>query len=353
MITGMPLKEGWIMFESSERIRPTRRWICFSRRNREKNADRILKAKWKDGLRPLIGLHPTGSGSYKWWPKEYFATLAQALIERHQARLVIFSSRKEAAVARSIAENLGEDVLLAEGQYDLLDVAALMKKCRLFVANDSGLLHMALALEIPTLALIGADSPLRIGPYQVSNSACLYKKEEVCQELRCLNQGCRDNRCLKAISPEEVLAVIENRFKENLLNPNDPRDVTSMKNCFRRTMNAERHFRIRIKVNRHVEKRPLEEKDGFISVLVFGTMDPFCPGGLKDFSESFPFFPSLGPYYRGPGDHPWPGGLFLGPSDGFKQADPLAQDTHRLAFDFLAGLCLCFASLGGQSGVQF
>ena len=188
----------------------------------EKNADLILKAKWKDGLRPLIGLHPTGSGSYKWWPKEYFATLAQALIERHQTRLVIFSSHKEAAVARSIAENFGEDVLLAHGQYDLLEVAALMQKCRLFVANDSGLLHMALALELPTLALIGADNPLRIGPYLVSNSDCLYKKEEVCQELHCLNQACRDNRCLKAISPEEVLAVIENRFKKNLLNPYDP-----------------------------------------------------------------------------------------------------------------------------------
>ncbi len=182
----------------------------------EKNAARILREKWKDGSRPIIGLHPTGSGSYKWWPKEYFATLAQALIKRHQARLVIFSSRQEAAVSKSIAENLGEDVLLAEGRYDLLDVAALMQKCRLFVANDSGLLHMALALEIPTLALIGADNPLRIGPYQVSNSACLYKKEEVCQEIRCLNQGCHDNRCLKAISPEEVLAVIEGRFMEFL-----------------------------------------------------------------------------------------------------------------------------------------
>ncbi len=178
------------------------------------NADRIIRAKWKDSSRPLVGFHPTGSGSYKWWPREYFAALARALIKRYQARLVLFSSRKEAAVSHSIAENLGEEVLLAEGQYDLSDVAALMKECRLFVANDSGLLHMALALEVPTLALIGADSPLRIGPYLVANSAWLYKKKEVCREPRCLNQKCRDNRCLKAISPEEVLSVIDERFRE-------------------------------------------------------------------------------------------------------------------------------------------
>ena len=182
----------------------------------EEKADRVLDGKWKGNLRPLIGFHPTGSGSYKWWPTEYFAALAKELISRYQARLLLFSSPKEAPVSRSIAQSLGEDVLLAHGQYDLLEVAALMKKCQLFVANDSGLLHMSLALEIPTLALIGADSPSRIGPYQVPDSTYLYRKEEVCRESRCLNQGCRDNLCLKAISPQEVLAVIENRFRENL-----------------------------------------------------------------------------------------------------------------------------------------
>lgn len=201
---------------------PNKKMDLFLPSDWDEKGNRVLNAKWKGDFRPLIGFHPTGSGSYKWWPAEYFVALARELIRRYQARLVIFSSSKEAPVSRSIAENLGEDVLLAHGQYDLLEVAALMKKCRLFVANDSGLLHMALALGIPTLALIGADSPLRIGPYLVPNSACLYMKEEVCQELHCLNQTCRDNRCLKAISPEEVLAVIENRFKENLLNPNDP-----------------------------------------------------------------------------------------------------------------------------------
>ncbi len=187
----------------------------------EKKADRILGAKWKDSFQPLIGLHPTGSGTYKWWPADYFAGLAQELVKRVQVRFIIFSTRKEAAVSRSIAKNLGDNVLQVQGKYDLLEVAALMKKCRLFIANDSGPLHMALALGIPTLALIGADSPLRIGPYQVSNSTFLYKKEEVCREPRCLNQACRDNRCLKAISPEEALAVIEERFKPKLLKGSD------------------------------------------------------------------------------------------------------------------------------------
>ncbi len=186
-----------------------------------REAGAILAGHFGEAPPLLMALHPGGSDPYKWWPADYFAGLAQELVKRVQVRFIIFSTRKEAAVSRSIAKNLGDNVLQVQGKYDLLEVAALMKKCRLFIANDSGPLHMALALGIPTLALIGADSPLRIGPYQVSNSTFLYKKEEVCREPRCLNQACRDNRCLKAISPEEALAVIEERFKPKLLKGSD------------------------------------------------------------------------------------------------------------------------------------
>jgi ADP-heptose:LPS heptosyltransferase len=172
----------------------------------------ILEKKWKTRPHPLIGIHPTGSGSYKWWPGAYFSTVLRELAKRYRARFILFSSRKEVTAARAIAENLEEETLLIQGEYDLLETAALMKRCSLMIANDSGPLHMALALGVPTVALIGADSPLRIGPYQVPNSTCLYRKEEVCDEVRCLNEKCLDNRCLKAISPEEVLRIIEKRF---------------------------------------------------------------------------------------------------------------------------------------------
>jgi ADP-heptose:LPS heptosyltransferase len=180
----------------------------------EEKADQILRVKWFGNIQPLIGLHPTGSGDYKWWPKNYFSTLLQRLSETYEARFIIFSTPSESVVARTIAGNLEKETLVIQGQYNLLESAALMKQCALMIANDSGPLHMALALGIPTLALIGADSPLRIGPYQASDSTYLYRKEEVCSEERCLNQKCRDNRCLKAITPEEVLQVIDKRFKK-------------------------------------------------------------------------------------------------------------------------------------------
>jgi ADP-heptose:LPS heptosyltransferase len=165
------------------------------------------------GFKPLIGLHPTGSGRYKWWPAEYFVNLGNRLFDRYGCRFILFSSKSEAPAAQAIASRLKAPVLTTEGRFDLALTGGLIRSCSLFIANDSGPLHMALALRVPTVALIGADSPLRIGPYQVGNSVSLYKKEEVCDLARCLNEKCRNNRCLKQIRPEEVLQVIGEQFE--------------------------------------------------------------------------------------------------------------------------------------------
>jgi ADP-heptose:LPS heptosyltransferase len=173
----------------------------------------VLNDYWGSGVQPLIGLHPTGSGSYKWWPADYFVDLGNRLFDRYGCRFILFSSKAEAPAARAIASRLKAPVLTTEGRFDLALTGGLIRSCSLFIANDSGPLHMALALRVPTLALIGADSPRRIGPYQAGNSVSLYKKEEVCDLPRCLNEKCGDNRCLKRIRPEEVLQVIEAQFR--------------------------------------------------------------------------------------------------------------------------------------------
>ena len=66
------------------------------------------------------------------------------------------------------------------GRFPLLTVAALLSHCRLLVANDSGPLHLGLALGVPTIGLLGADDPRRVGPYQVDWGVALHKRDEVC-----------------------------------------------------------------------------------------------------------------------------------------------------------------------------
>lgn len=157
----------------------------------------------------VLALHPTGSAPYKWWPTEHYAELGKYLQEHYHAALLIISGAQDRSVAEALAAELPGPTLVTGGRYSLLTVAALLSHCRLLVANDSGPLHMALALGVPTLALLGADHPARIGPYQVDWGTYLYVKEGVCPELGCLNRKCPDNRCLKAISVADVTTKLQ------------------------------------------------------------------------------------------------------------------------------------------------
>lgn len=157
----------------------------------------------------LVALHPTGSAPYKWWPRERYAELGRFIYERYQAPILIISGTRDRPEAEGLAARLPGPTLVTGGRYPLLTVAGLLRHCRLLVANDSGPLHMALALGVPALALLGADHPARIGPYQVETATYLYAKEGACAAPDCLTRRCPDNLCLKAIATEDVIATLQ------------------------------------------------------------------------------------------------------------------------------------------------
>jgi ADP-heptose:LPS heptosyltransferase len=156
----------------------------------------------------VLALHPTGSDPYKWWPAASFIELGNYLYEHYQAPLLILSGAKDRGAAEAIASQIKGPSLVTGGRYSLLTVAALLSQCWLLVANDSGPLHLGLALRVPTIALIGADHPRRIGPYGVEWGAALHKREKVCDLEPCLLKKCPENKCMEAIEVAEVIKLI-------------------------------------------------------------------------------------------------------------------------------------------------
>jgi len=157
----------------------------------------------------LLALHPTGSAPYKCWPLASYASLADFLHREYGAALLIVSGSRDRGQAEALAGRIKAPTLVTGGRVSLLTVAALLRGCRLLVGNDSGPFHLAMALGVPGLALMGADHPGRVGPYQVEWGAFLYKKDQVCPHEPCLNQKCSDNLCLQAITPAEVAALLK------------------------------------------------------------------------------------------------------------------------------------------------
>jgi ADP-heptose:LPS heptosyltransferase len=157
----------------------------------------------------LLAFHPTGSDPYKWWPAASFIELGNFLYESYRAPLLIISGAADREEAENIAAQIAAPTLVTGGRFPLTTVAALLARCRLLVANDSGPLHMGLALGVPTIGLIGADDPCRVGPYGVEWGAALHKREEICDKEPCLLKKCPENRCLAAISVSEVVRLIK------------------------------------------------------------------------------------------------------------------------------------------------
>jgi ADP-heptose:LPS heptosyltransferase len=111
-------------------------------------AEAVLRRQFGPQAPRLMALHPTGSGTYKWWPGENFAALGAYLYERYQAQLLIISGAADRPAAEALAAQLPGPSLVTGGRYSLPTVAALLKRARLLVANDSGPLHLALALGV-------------------------------------------------------------------------------------------------------------------------------------------------------------------------------------------------------------
>jgi ADP-heptose:LPS heptosyltransferase len=119
---------------------------------------------------PVIGLGPTANWSGKIWPPERFVALFHALAARVPgARPAVFAGpgAAERALAAPVLAALPGAVDLV-GALTLPEAAACLQRCRLFIGNDSGLMHIAAAAGAPTLGLFGrsrADEYAPAGPH--------------------------------------------------------------------------------------------------------------------------------------------------------------------------------------------
>lgn len=113
----------------------------------------------------LIGLHPGTSKDlvYKRWPTDRWAKLADQLVDTYQAKILIFGGPEEDDLKKEIQKLMAKESFPVT--LSLRGTAALIKKCSLFVSNDSGLMHTAVSQQVPTFGLFGPTDERRTGPW--------------------------------------------------------------------------------------------------------------------------------------------------------------------------------------------
>lgn len=110
-------------------------------------------------LRPLIGLHPGAKDPARRWPAERFAALADALAERHGARIVLTGGASERDVTAAVRQAMRAPAQDLAGETDLGSFAAVVGLFDLLVTNDTGAWHLAVAVDTPSVAVIGPGNP--------------------------------------------------------------------------------------------------------------------------------------------------------------------------------------------------
>jgi ADP-heptose:LPS heptosyltransferase len=115
---------------------------------------------------PVIGLGPTANWSEKIWPADRFVALFHKLAERFPgARAAVFGGLGDAErrAAQPVLDALPCAIDLV-GRLALPEVAACLKRCSIFIGNDSGLMHLAAAAGAPTLGLFGPTPAAEYAP---------------------------------------------------------------------------------------------------------------------------------------------------------------------------------------------
>jgi heptosyltransferase-3 len=134
-------------------------------------------ALWSDDGRPVLALGPTANWGGKIWPPERFAELALRLTDATtgilpNARIAVFGGPGEEALAQPVIAALPPDrVIDLVGKLDLLTISAALRRCALYIGNDSGLMHLAAASGTLTLGLFGPSRESVYGPWGEKNNA--------------------------------------------------------------------------------------------------------------------------------------------------------------------------------------
>jgi len=159
---------------------------------------------------PIITVCPSARWVTKRWPPQYFAELVTRLVDKLKARIIFIGSNSDIAIIEKIAAFKDFPYLSAAGKTTMRQLAYLISLSRITITNDSGPMHVAAAMGVPTVSIFGPTDPVLTGPYGRNHSVIAARVD--C--IACGKRECPGNiECLHQITPDQVLAETRKLLK--------------------------------------------------------------------------------------------------------------------------------------------
>jgi lipopolysaccharide heptosyltransferase I len=153
--------------------------------------------------RPVVALNPHGTWPNKLYPLKKYAQVADRLIQNGATVLLVWGGQSEHDAVKQLAAMMTEPAVVAPST-DLKQLYALLKRCTIYLGNDSGPMHMAAAADIGVLGIFGPTNPARVGPWAARKREVT--AEPFCEKWPCEKKKCDHPNCIDRIDPEKIVA---------------------------------------------------------------------------------------------------------------------------------------------------
>ncbi len=170
--------------------------------------DDFLKNEWVREDQVLVGINIGSSWKTKRWPLKCFARLSDMLAAK-DIRVVVTASEEEKDLVRDFVGATRAKVINAAGRTTITQLAALIKRCRVFVTGDSAPMHIASSMDTNFIALFGPTDPRR--HFEPTDKGIIIKKELRCSP--CYKSDCKKILCMEKIGVNEVYRLVMEKLK--------------------------------------------------------------------------------------------------------------------------------------------
>lgn len=177
-------------------------------------ADNYFKAKNLSSKHIVIGFFPGAAWLPRCWSTEKFAAIGDLAAEKYNAGIIIFGGPSESNIVDSVGKNMKNTAVLMKDKVKIRQLGAMIQKCQLFISNDTGPMHISVAVDTPTIGLFGPGNYIKFQP--IGSKHIIVRHDLPCSPCKQFTNKCKDNICMKLITVDEVwgkanqmLSVIE------------------------------------------------------------------------------------------------------------------------------------------------
>jgi len=186
----------------------------------EEKVSRIFKKEGINSDKPIIVFHPFSLWEYKEWGINQSVELIDCLSLEHDFTVIITGAPEERERASRVAAECSENVYNLAGRTSIIELAGVLQQSRFFIGVDTAALHMAAALDKPTIGIFGPSSTICWAPR--GGHHYIVSKDMSC--VPCRQKGCSNNgvsKCLDELSFDDIKWTIDKQLEFAIIENQD------------------------------------------------------------------------------------------------------------------------------------